>query len=291
MNKIKLETNKETSFVYHMLSVSKCGYDNDYGRKYRKIHDEKDLDILSKNRNLITVNGGEHCGDLYWLMVSLPARGDVPAAEFYGALYRLFASGEHADFLPGREWLFEDYKKYSEEIKGISSAMMRNYKIFEDRVWEQSQEEIDGYIEPINLTFEKSDFTDKAEKLTGETFKYEHFHAVMVNSMEDGPEAVDISESQDVFGIARSEKDSFYFIAHEFVIYLLKSALKDTSAFKDISKWNITEGLAEFYLRQIMCETEIFSQHDDAVKYYEEEKRKNPDLTAKELFRLAETDM
>lgn len=41
MNKIKLIANRETNYVYHMLSVAKCGYDNDYGRKYRGLYEEQ----------------------------------------------------------------------------------------------------------------------------------------------------------------------------------------------------------------------------------------------------------
>ncbi len=33
MNKIVFAVNKDTNYVFHMLSVSKCGYDNAYGEK------------------------------------------------------------------------------------------------------------------------------------------------------------------------------------------------------------------------------------------------------------------
>ena len=48
MNKIKLIANRETNYVYHMLSVAKCGYDNDYGRKYRECYAENDLASSNK---------------------------------------------------------------------------------------------------------------------------------------------------------------------------------------------------------------------------------------------------
>ena len=35
INKIKFVANRDTNYVFHMLSVAKCGYDNEYGEKYR----------------------------------------------------------------------------------------------------------------------------------------------------------------------------------------------------------------------------------------------------------------
>ena len=70
MNKIKFAANKDTNYVFHMLSVARCGYDNAYGEKYRRHYAEEDLMVISQNRELLTVCGGEHCGELFWLMVS-----------------------------------------------------------------------------------------------------------------------------------------------------------------------------------------------------------------------------
>jgi hypothetical protein len=33
-NKIKAKISRETNYVYHMLPVAKCGYDNEYGNNY-----------------------------------------------------------------------------------------------------------------------------------------------------------------------------------------------------------------------------------------------------------------
>ena len=53
----------------------------------------------------------------------------------------------------------------------------------------------------------------------------------MVASVQHGPDAIDISETQDIFGISRSPEDSFLFIGHEFIIYLLKQALREEEPF------------------------------------------------------------
>ncbi|MDE6709752.1 MAG: hypothetical protein K2J76_04605, partial [Oscillospiraceae bacterium] len=72
MNKIKFAANKDTNYVFHMLSVAKCGYDNAYGERYRCQYPQDELDILKRNEDLITVCGGEYCGCLYGLLVAEP---------------------------------------------------------------------------------------------------------------------------------------------------------------------------------------------------------------------------
>ena len=37
MNKIRFEIDPNINYLYHMLSVARCGYDNDYGRRYRPL--------------------------------------------------------------------------------------------------------------------------------------------------------------------------------------------------------------------------------------------------------------
>jgi len=48
MGEIRALLSKNANYIYHMLSVSKCGYDNAYGDKYRGYHEESDLKTLKK---------------------------------------------------------------------------------------------------------------------------------------------------------------------------------------------------------------------------------------------------
>ena len=38
MNKILFEIAPDINYLYHMLSVARCGYDNEYGAKYRALY-------------------------------------------------------------------------------------------------------------------------------------------------------------------------------------------------------------------------------------------------------------
>ena len=49
-----------TNCIYHMLSVSRCGYDNDYVARHRDAYQADDLAVLKRHEDLITCRGGEH---------------------------------------------------------------------------------------------------------------------------------------------------------------------------------------------------------------------------------------
>lgn len=86
MNKVRFVANKDTNYVFHMLSVAKCGYDNTYGSYYRNLYPAEDLAVIKENEPLLSVCGGEHCGFLYGTLVSEPACGMVSAKDYYSGL-------------------------------------------------------------------------------------------------------------------------------------------------------------------------------------------------------------
>ncbi len=225
MNKIKFVANRETNYVFHMLSVAKCGYDNAYGDFYRALYPEEDLNRIKAHEELLTVCGGEHSGFLYGMLVATPACGNVSAKDYYARLLNMIQKGEIPD----------GYESYGNVISMVSEVMIKHYDYYVEHIW------------------------------------------------ENGAEAIDISDEQDVFGIVREPLDAFYFMGHEFIIYLLFSALKDENAFKSFETWDVTEGLAEYYLKKIMGDTRFFNAQRKYVELFEECEKEHK-LSAVELY-------
>lgn len=275
MNKVRFVANKDTNYIYHMLSVAKCGYDNAYGERYRSNYPEEDLAVIKENEQLLTVCGGEHCGFLYGTLVGGAACADVPAKDYYRELLRMVEDGE----VP------EAYEEYVDIVYKISEIMIKHYDHYIENIWADEEQKIKEYIPQVLLLFEESNFTDKAEAAVGCKLPGEYFTATLVTSVENGAEAIDISVEQDVFGIERDPMDAFYFMGHEFIIYLLFTALEGENAFQSLETWSITEGLAEYYLKKVMGDTRFFDGHQKYVKFFEEcEKERN--LSAVELYRM-----
>lgn len=276
MNKIRFSANMDTNYIFHMLSVSKCGYDNEYGKQYRHLYSESDLSVFQENESLLTVRGGEHRGDLYNLLVCEPARALIPAKEYYSRIIAKSRSGR----IP------QDLHPYIDILCRISEVMVKYYDIYADSIWEKEHRKILAYIPCVRPLFERIDFTERAEELVGCGLNADCFTAMLVTSVENGAEGIDISDSQDVFGIERDPMDSLFFIGHEYIIYLLFHALKNEDAFKSFDTWKITEGLAEYYLKQILGETRFFDSQKNIVDFFDEYCHPKK-MTAVELYRKA----
>ena len=257
MNKINFSADPDISYIFHMLSVAKCGYDNAYGEKYRSRYDPADLKILREQEHRLTVRGGEHCGDWYGSLVCEPARSKMSAKEYYAETIAWIESGNLK--LPDDEL---------DSIVRVCRVLIRCYDDFTENIWPAEKKRITEYIDTLRAVFDKSDFTVQAEKLLGISLPPPGFTAVLVSSIEGGAEAIDITDTQDVFGIDRSAEAEKAFISHEFIIYLLKIALKDEDAFRSSENWALTEGLAEYYLQKIEGDAKTFQSCQEQAKRY-----------------------
>ena len=273
MNTLRFIANPDTNYVFHMLSVARVGYDNAYGARFRGDYPPEDLAVLKGYEELLTVHGGEHCGALYYMMVTLPACAEQSAKEYYTDLLDEAINGP----VP------PEAEVYRPIVADICRVMIRHYDDYIDRIWPGQEADIRRYIPQVEAWFASSDFTARAVELVGCGLPGETFTATMVTSVENGAEAIDISKQLDVFGIVRNPVDAFYFIGHEFIIYLLKNALKDENAFRAFETWPITEGMAEYYLKRILGDTRFFTEQAKIVDFLEQQ----PELPAAELYRLA----
>ena len=273
MHTLRFIANPDTNYVFHMLSVARVRYDNAYGARFRSDYPEEDLAVLKGYEELLTVCGGEHCGELYHMMVTLPACAEQSAKEYYTDLLDEAISGP----VP------PEAEVYRPIVADICRVMIRHYDDYIDRIWPGQEADIRRYIPQVEARCASSDFTARAVELVGCGLPGETFTATMVTSVENGAEAIDISKQLDVFGIVRNPVDAFYFIGHEFIIYLLKNALKDENAFRAFETWPITEGLAEYYLKRILGDTRFFTEQAKIVDFLEQQ----PELPAAELYRQA----
>jgi len=258
MSKICVEINPITNYIFHMLSVAGLGYDNDYGRRWRHTLPERDISVLKKHEQQLTVKGGEHCGAWYVLLVCAPARGDVPPEEYYAAM--------------------DD-----SDMAEVCRVLGGHYQEYLRTVYPETLLELEPYAAQLQRLLDESDLAERTEAMIGEELSA--FRVMLVNAVAGGAEAIDISENQDVFGNGRAPEAKWLFVGHEYIIYLLKKALAGTAAFQTMDTWRITEGLAEYYLTRLFGESGAFRQMQDVVDFYGQQKA---GLTARELYLRAE---
>ena len=276
MNTLHFAANPDTNYVYHMLSVARVGYDNAYGERFRADYPAEDLAVLKAHEDLLTVRGGEHCGALYYMMVSLPACAEQPAKDYYVSLLEEAINGP----VP------PEAEVYRPIVADLCRVMIRHYDDYIARVWPGQEADIRRYIPLVEEKFTASGFAEKAVQFLGCGLPRGSFTATMVTSVQNGAEAIDVSKELDVFGIVRDPVDAFYFIGHEFIIYLLMNALKDEDAFQSFATWLVTEGMAEYYLKRILGDTRFFNAQAKVVAFLEQQPHAET-MSAVELYRLA----
>lgn len=261
---IRLTIRPNTAYVYHMLSVARCGYDNDWGRQWRSVHPAEDLELLHCYERELTICGGEHVGKLCGLL-AYPAAVDTPVAESYHRMGMVFATGD-VSLDPLGKALLESVGELRQEAMEICQVMERNVPIFLEQVWLHAEEKVKPVRDRLQQLFDERALAHRACTLLGIMEELD-LEAILCPSMANGAEAIFISENQDVFGIDRSDEDAYFFIGHEYIIRLLMAALQSTSAFQGINKqsWLITEGMAEYYIRLLEGTTRFFNEQQEVA--------------------------
>ena len=276
INRINPKISIDASYVYHMLSVAKCGYDNDYGRQYAHLHDAADLAVLKSREHMLTVKGGERMGMLYPLLVIFPAAMENAAERYYGGAAYWF--GLHGWNTP------------ADDVVAVSGVMARNFGIFREHVWPLVRPELAAYAGEVQAAFDQNGMTAELERLVGVTPEYGLFHPIFTNSLYGGAEAIDVTDNRHIFGTGRDIPSAVQFIAHEYIISLLKQALRDTAAFSDpagsMAHWLQIESLAAYYYGKVFAGEHLFVKGRTYIELYES-KNSGDTLTARELFLAA----
>lgn len=307
MSSIKAIVSKNSNYIYHMLSVSRCGYDNSYGKEYRQYHLESNINSLKKYERYITVNGGEHCGELYDLCISIPAsfHEDI-LIDYFKALLDLFKNENLKLNFSKYKNIYElsclciddtSHKEFylsllplKSKIIEISEIMINNYNAYIENVWNDSKKKITIKVNELNKILSQCNYTEMWEKEVGCKFKYDNFYVILCNSIEDGPQAIDISCDKNVFCINDDNISLAKFISHEFGIFLLKDLLFDTEVFNSSNMfkyYKIFEALAEYYNESICGGCHYFNRFNEYIDFYRRLKYENPLISPKEMFARA----
>lgn len=273
---VKFIARLQVNYAFHILSVAKCGYDNDYGCKYRSLYDDKDLEVFAENRTELTIEGGSHAGKLLWI----PSGLCMVQQDLQGFLEESIQQIEQDNFdLP-----FYD-KSQKETVLKILEVYKKYYPRYKNEIWPKEQIEINNYIEKLKQKFEENHFEQKAEELLGIKLD-EDFIASMVLSINGGAEAIFIGSTDDIFSVHDDLDSKVKFIAHEYIIYLLEKAVPaEENWWLDKKTYCAREGLAEFYMQEILGPGNIFNSMQHYIDFYKE-KSKEGTFTPEELFNM-----
>jgi len=276
-----------------MLSVSKVGYDNSYGEKYLSLHNEDDLMIIKNHEIDLTVSGGEHCGKLYGLLVAKPASLDdmFSLEQYFKSIIDLFSNNDPKNtaekyqdlnnnlldfgaksFQELFEILYKAFKDSSDTVTQICSVYLSNIDLYVNHIWKNEQLILNNYKKLLmsELNSKQSLVLDWEYQL-GEKLNIDEFEIVLVNSIEDGAQGIDISSTKDVFNINENVKSLIGFISHEIGIYIMFQTIP-VSIKQNIQKyWLCIESLATYHNQKVLYEDEnLFAKDNIYFKKFDE---------------------
>lgn len=288
----------DTNYLYHMLSVAKCGYDNDYSKKYRSYHDEKDLAILKENERFITIKGGEYKGELLDIALA-PAcfQGRLSAKDYFKALMdgeistyahknSEGADDETDEFLSTIQEKIEALNEENQEkLKLIAKVFYDNYDIYYEKIWPQSEKELIETKKKIEAYWKQQDFVNKWEELTGYQYDENGFVIELVNGIEGGVEAIIIG-NHDLFSIPTEANWDYeiHLMCHELGMFLLLQNLFGEDI-NDNEKYMAMESLVEFYTLQIIQDSTTSMFDEQIIKEYQKMQEEHPDWGAEKLYK------
>lgn len=262
MGKITCIYDRDVNYAFHMFSVARVGYDNEYGQKYRDRYSVEDLAILQKYKHELTMVGGDHDGVLFWI-------GMYAGSRTGEAITRIREQGG-----------FEGFENYNEQLLEILGVFDKYYRDYCDNIWPEQEEKLCMTCADWQKCFDEERIDLKAEKYLGITVE-EEFCPSLVTSVKDGAEAI-MYNNCDVFNIERDFASARLFVAHEYIVYLLLSRF-DYNEIRDCC-YDAFEGLAEYYMETILGEDGFFREQAKYVEFYRENAKHA--ASVEELFEM-----
>lgn len=193
------------SYLGHMLSTARVGFESDYSDKYHSTVRGKDLDWLRENEDLFKWGNGK-AGPLtaygLFLLGYVSPQGPLGIESYYDSLLEMARSSDVSKLFasfPSLERLHRIWgplddpravgmlKALSGEIEELKRILVDNWESFEENVWPQEEPKVTARAEETNARLRKTDLIESWENATGFEFKAERYEYVLSSGMENAP--------------------------------------------------------------------------------------------------------
>lgn len=193
------------SYLGHILSVARIGFESDYSDKYSYSVEPEDIQWLKENEELVLWGNGK-AGPLtgYGLFILgyVNPKGADGISSYFDSLYHIIEKGDCSimlDTFPALKryhdsWFKLDHpkaieilKKHRHDLKRLESVFIRNWNIFDKKVWPVEKPKLSSKADELNERLARVDLIGRWEKATGFTFKYDHYYYVLSSGMKNAP--------------------------------------------------------------------------------------------------------
>jgi hypothetical protein len=233
------------NYVFHLAAVARIGFDSEYADKYADSVNASDLELLQRNRDLLTFGMGSG-SDLVTIFLFLPAYFDLHSeadfAEYFSLLDEGCATGAFLDFFNRYADEFERLSvwiaktefdkdlqsifKHRETIETLGEIVIRNLPAYRASVWPIESARMGAVATTINKYLDILDPISAWEKITGVAYKLDCFRATLVSAIKNGPDADSLSYDTVVFHHDRPFDYMVQLIQHEIGTHILNGTMR-----------------------------------------------------------------
>lgn len=235
---------KGANYIFHLMNVSITGLDSEYASKYNYTVLPEDRNFINENRDLLAFYEGE-LGDIARAVIFFPAclnLSDKRELEDYFINLNLTLEKEDpAIFIEkydsGKEKLINwfspvngSYLKsivpFKSIIKKLGELYLRNFKKFEESVWEFEKEKLEEVALSLNQTLNESNLLQIWEAVTGERFEYGTFEAIICSGSKNIHITNILGYDRAFFYSGDNQKSLLQIVSHEIGSFVLINVLK-----------------------------------------------------------------
>lgn len=301
---VKLDYSETVSYIFHMFSVAKVGYDNEYGNDYKALHPSDDLEFLKSIEGDLIVIDGQSKGQLSSLWILAASLDTLDELELYFSTIHHAIDGEditeeemvvlnkiladlqtHGNLVTVDQLIKSLGNYHHATTKTLSQVFIDNIDIYQSNVQKNEQSKVESYIERFEEEKSLDNRIAALENLVGLTYAEKEFVVQLTNSTADGPNANNTGfDSNQFYTFDFDVLDEF--INNEMIYFMLIQNDEIKKLTKNHSDANIyLESLAEYYNREYYNRNTLSQTQGDEtiIEYY----KANSELSAVELFQSA----
>lgn len=303
-----------TNYVFHVLAVSRVNFNSDYAYIYKDTVVDEDKDYIYKQYKHLALPGEEE-GHLTKIIILFPAYINLDTKakikEYYSLLNDGLKTGDFKAFLEkysaqienfnswplNKESINESYLKsldgYAEIIKRIGEVYVRNFSVYDKRLWKVETGKMEKTSAIINDYLKYANLIPKWEAVTGLKFKADTYYVLMCRSIEGGPNSIALSYDRNVFYSDAPFSFLNRFVSHEAGSALLAGIFTDalkSSGYKFSDLYMAYQNLTEFYNCQVLKITYFYNimpenyHSEEYMKIYNDMYEINKNIPPKDML-------
>lgn len=274
------------NFLWHMLAVSRIGYDSEYADRFSETVSPGAVNTLRQCDSRLRFGNG-NSGSLTGLFTSLPSwlrletRADF--VRYFEIVDRCFQEGSFG-FLtteyPAADWAdpffrhlpgsrFPQDPEDEASLRELRAAYLDSFDAYASLVWPEARTAMVARTEELTAWYGARDYVSAWEKELTLVFAAPRFEFTLCYSNANGPDYNSLGYSSNLIYYGKPLAATWQFVSHEIGAHLmneLQSKARDEGALRPDCLYRAYESLVMFYNSRLLAPDKL--EYDLPPSFY-----------------------